>query len=279
MAVIGKYRADIAPNETEQNAFFGLPLVIVFVVLAVLLRHRAAALAAAVTAVVFAVLSVGRDVIVNGYGDVTRPGPWEPLTHLPLFDSVVPTRLSLIAIPCLGLLLALGAERSSTTVALVTVALVPIIPMPITVRQAEPVPPYITAHGYREHLADGGSMLVTPRIWTDTTGMRWAARAGLDFPLALGYFLGPDPTADGRGMFGPPRRVTHGLIVAASTTGVAPVLTAGDRAAFAADLAFWETSVIVLPRGQPSRAVVESLLTDLMGRPPVRTGGVEVWDL
>ncbi|MDR7279401.1 hypothetical protein [Catenuloplanes atrovinosus] len=271
----------IAPNETEENAFFGFPLVIAFVVLAVVLRARAAALAAAVTAVVFAVLSVGRDVIVNGYGDVSRPGPWEPFAHLPIFDSVVPTRLSLIAIPCVGLLLALAVDRSRPAVALVAAALVPIVPMPVSTTRLAPVPAYITTQGYREQLADGGSMLVTPRIWTDTTGMRWAARAGLDFPLALGYFLGPDPdpTAGGRALFGPPRRPTHALIVSVSTTGYLPPLTVGDRAAFASDLAYWRTSVIVLPNDQPHRAAVESLLTSLTGRPPTRTGGVSVWDL
>ncbi|MDP9799209.1 hypothetical protein J2S43_007721 [Catenuloplanes nepalensis] len=268
----------LSPNETEQNASFGIPLVIVFVLLAVMLRRSAAALAAATTAVVFAVLSIGRDVIVNGYGDVSRPGPWEPFAHLPLFDSVVPTRLSLIAIPCLGLLLALAVDRSRIAVALVTVALVPIVPMPLATKQIAPVPAYIAGHGYREHLADGGSMLVTPRIWTDTTGMRWAARTGLDFPLALGYFLGPDPSEGGRAMFGPWRRPTHGLLVAVSSTGYLPPLTAWDRASFAADLAYWETSVIVLPNDQPHRAVVESLLTDLTGRAPTRTGGVSVWD-
>lgn len=268
----------LSPNETEQNASFGIPLVLAFVALAVMLRRSAAALAAACTAVIFAVLSVGRDVIVNGYGDVTRPGPWEPFAHLPLFDSVVPTRLSLIAIPCIGLLLALAVDRSRIAVALVTVALVPIVPMPLATKQLAAVPAYITGHGYREHLADGGSMLVTPRIWTDTTGMRWAARTGLDFPLALGYFLGPDPSEGGRAMFGPWRRPTHGLIVSVSATGFVPPLTAGDRLAFGADLAYWETSVIVLPNDQPHRAAVESLLTGLTGRAPIRTGGVSVWD-
>ncbi|GAB7048647.1 hypothetical protein [Catenuloplanes indicus] len=269
----------LTPNETEQNAAFGIPLVITFVVLAVLFRRRAAALAAACTAVVFAVLSVGRDVIVNGYGDVTRPGPWEPFAHLPLFDSVVPTRLSLIAIPCVGLLLALAVDRSRAGVALVVAALVPIVPMPLTTERVAAVPAYIAERGYRAHLADGGSMLVTPRVWTDTTGMRWAARTGLDFPLALGYFLGPDPSADGRAMFGPWRRPTHALIVSVSATGFVPPLTAVDRAAFAADLAYWQTSVIVLPNDQPYRAAVEALLTGLTGRAPSRTGGVSVWDL
>ncbi|GAB7040595.1 MULTISPECIES: hypothetical protein [Catenuloplanes] len=268
----------LSPNATEQNASFGIPLVVAFVVLAVLLRDRAAALAAACTAVLFAVLSIGRDVIVNGYGDVTRPGPWEPFAHLPLFDSVVPTRLSLIAIPCVGLLLALAVDRSRASTALVAFALLPIVPMPLATKQISAVPAYIAERGYREHLADGGSMLVAPRVWTDTTGMRWAARTGLDFPLALGYFLGPDPTADGRAMFGPARRPTHALIVSVSATGFVPPLTPADRVAFIADVAYWETSVLVLPNDQPHRAAVESLLTDLTGRAPVRTGGVSVWD-
>ncbi|MFI5846008.1 hypothetical protein ACIA8K_40520 [Catenuloplanes sp. NPDC051500] len=271
---------NIAANRTEENAFFGVPLVILFLALAVIFRKRPVALAASCTAVVFAVLSIGRDIIINGYGDVTAPGPWEPFAHLPLFDSVVPTRLVLVAIPCVGLLLALAVERSRTVLLpLVLAALLPIVPLPMDTKQIPPIPAYITGHEYRAQLTDGGSMLVVPGPWTDTTNLRWAARSGLEFPLALGYFIGPGPEEDGRGIFGPQKRPTHLLIADVTATGVTPVPTAEQRAAFAADLAFWQTSVIVVPAEHQNREAVKMLLADLTGRPPTEIGGVTVWDI
>ncbi|WP_433076022.1 hypothetical protein ACQP1P_30620 [Dactylosporangium sp. CA-052675] len=95
---------------TEENTFFGLPLLGLTLAATVALWRQRAARALFATALVFAVLSLGTVVRYNGQ-ETSWHGPWKWVHELPLFDSVVPTRLGLVIAPLLGVLLAMVVDR------------------------------------------------------------------------------------------------------------------------------------------------------------------------
>lgn len=106
---------------TEQNTWFGWPLVLLSVVALVLLVRRSLpARIAAVLIVVFTVASIGPRVRFNGVETGVR-GPWSYVPDdLPLVEMMMPTRLTLVVAAAVGVLLALtwdAAHRQGRTVA------------------------------------------------------------------------------------------------------------------------------------------------------------------
>ncbi|MBQ0992600.1 hypothetical protein KBX08_21220 [Micromonospora sp. H61] len=106
---------------TEQNTWFGWPLVLLSVVALVLLVRRSlAARIAAVLIVVFSVAAIGPFVRFNGVETGVR-GPWSYVSDdLPLVEMMMPTRLTLVVAAAVGVLLALtwdAAHRQGRPVA------------------------------------------------------------------------------------------------------------------------------------------------------------------
>jgi hypothetical protein len=95
---------------TEENTFFGWPLLGLLLAAAVALWRQRAARAVFITGVVFALLSLGTVVRYKGE-ETTWHGPWKWVHQLPLFDSVVPTRLGVVITPLVGVLLAMLIDR------------------------------------------------------------------------------------------------------------------------------------------------------------------------
>lgn len=93
---------------TEQNTWFGWPLVLLSVVALVLLVRRSLATRiVAVLIVVFSVAAIGPWVRFNGEETGIR-GPWSYVSDdLPLVEMMMPTRLTLVVAAAVGVLLAL----------------------------------------------------------------------------------------------------------------------------------------------------------------------------
>ncbi|MEU7849962.1 hypothetical protein AB0B69_21380 [Micromonospora parva] len=93
---------------TEQNTWFGWPLVLLsLVALVLLVRRSLAARIVAVLIVVFSVAAIGPWVRFNGVETDIR-GPWSYVSDdLPLVEMMMPTRLTLVVAAAVGVLLAL----------------------------------------------------------------------------------------------------------------------------------------------------------------------------
>jgi hypothetical protein len=277
----------LAPNPTEENSFFGLPLLLLTVACAVLLWRRSRAgdgpvsrptlRAVLVLGGVFAVLSLGPR--VKWFGEITQlPLPYAILGRLPVFDAALPARLALVVTPVVGLLLAwtlaashsrdlapeAGRTRASApegrTIAgvgrgawpaAVALALLPLVPIPLITDEREPVPDFITSGRWREYVSDGGVLApVPPTSDLLPDGQRWQAHA---LAARQGEFAIPagfflgPGGPDGRGRIGPVPRPTADLLAEVARTGVVPPITESDRAAARADLAYWRAEVVVLP--------------------------------
>ncbi|MFG1846281.1 DUF2079 domain-containing protein [Micromonospora carbonacea] len=291
----------LAPNPTEENSFFGVPLLLLAAVCLGWLWRRDRALRATLaalggTAVVFTVLSWGPRAKWAGRHTDT-PLPFLLLDDLPVVNAALPARLALIVAPVIGVLLAYTvdrlradpprrrAARAAWGLGLVA-ALLPLLPTPLLTRVREPVPAFITAGTWKEYVSPGGTLTPLP-LTLDVTpdGQRWQAyalahRQG-EFRLPAGFFLGPGGP-DGRGRIGPPPRTFDTLMDQAGRTGLVPIVTEGSIRLSLADLRYWGVEVVVLAdrvegaKYDLDEDALRRTATALLG-PPQRVNDVWLW--
>jgi hypothetical protein len=296
----------LAPNPTEENSFFGLPLLILSIAAYAVLRRRAVpgerALlrALGVTGVVFAVLSLGPQ--LRWLGHLTPiPMPEALVTHLPIFNAALPSRLALVVAPVVGTLLALLVSKVRTQelpgprwawIAGLVVALLPLAPTPLLVRERPPVPHFISAGIWQQWVPDGGVLVPVP-IPNDLVpdGQRWqadalarsAADGGPVFRIPAGFFLGPGGP-NGTGRIGPDPRFTQTLLEDVAKTGYAPPITDSERSRVREDLAYWGADAVVLAddvqgaHWEPHQAALLTVMTRLLGEPQ-RVDDVWLWQV
>jgi hypothetical protein len=283
----------LAPNPSEENAFFGVPLVILVGLLFMVYRKHRVARTAAIVGLVFLVLSLGARLSIGDH-HTKVPGPYLPLTYVPLFASVITTRLVLVVVPVIAVLLALWLEAvlakppggrltwsrgRVTAMAVVVIALVPLLPRQLPISTPAPVPTFFTSGAWRGYVPDGWTVVTVPptSLADAMEGMRWATDQHLEVKLAGGYFLGPD--AHGVTIFGAPPRPTTRLLDGVNRKGRLPDIGADNRAAALADLRFWRAAIVVL---DPAKKYENSLwlaVTALLGITPRLVGGVWLWDV
>ncbi|WP_331771279.1 glycosyl transferase (plasmid) [Embleya sp. NBC_00888] len=293
--------AALSEGTTEENAFFGWPLVILTLFLVAWLRRAAVARAAAITALVAALLSLGLDITVD-HDDTGLPGPWRLLNDLPLFESILESRFALVCVPAIAVLLALATDRilAATSIrsgaesetgsgsggrelpvqliwaAVLAMALLPIAPTPLDVQNRRPVPEFFADGRWRPYV-DNGSVVVVPLPSVgDATALHWQSVADLGFPLAEGYFVGPWGP-DRIGVYGADYSPTSALLGRVAAEGQVPEITADQRREAREDLTRWHADVVVLPEHR-YRAELTATLTALLG-PGRQVADVQVWDV
>jgi hypothetical protein len=283
----------LSPNPTEENSFFGLPLLVLCAIVVCWQWRRPLVKALAVGVVVFAVLSLGNQVRLDGR--VTGlPGPYRLFAGLPLIDLAVPARFPLICLPMLAILLALATDevfrrgpaartaglpvRLLWTGALVAV-LLPVAPLPIRTTPTWPVPEFVTSGEWRSYVSPGRTIVPVPptRGAEATAGMYWSARTGLAFTAPGGYFIGPTDPHDQQARWGSPDRPTAVLLDRVAFTGEVPEIGDEQRRQAIEDLRYWRAAVVVqggLHRGNPVKQTVDLLLG-----PGKMISGAWVWDV
>jgi hypothetical protein len=295
----------LAQNATEENAFFGWPLVILvaFLILFLVLSRSVTALALATTGAVFAVCSLGR--VVAWRTTTLGPGPWRQLQRLPILDSVVPTRFALASAPVVGVLLALAWDqwrRRTTPSARTTMgqmlryasfavvpvafiaALLPLVPRPLPVVARLPAPGLLLDGRLDGYLAGDRSVVFVPlprNLYSDP--LAWAAESGLSFNLAEGYFIGPASHSSELGtpkygILAAPPRPTSVLLQQVYARNRVPKVTPRMRERAVADLRYWRASVVVqVPWRYPD--ALRRTTTELLGIEPQWMDGAWVWDV
>ncbi|MGH3244149.1 MAG: hypothetical protein ACRDNL_27480, partial [Spirillospora sp.] len=217
-------------SPTEQNAFFGWPLLVLVAALAVWLRRDPVARALGIVVVGAAALSLGPEIIVNGE-PTGIPGPWRLLARFPLYESVLESRMTLVCVPPIGLLLAFGLDRflnrsldrSRTDaqhgkrarlvcVVVLAQALAPIVPKPLPAVDRPPVPAFFTEGTWRRYVGPGRTLVPAPLPdAASARPLRWQVEAGFGFAVPEGYFVGPFGPRR-LGGYGAPRRPTSELL-------------------------------------------------------------------
>ncbi|MFC8129775.1 glycosyltransferase [Streptomyces sp. NPDC057302] len=277
----------LAQNPTEQNAFYGWPLVALAFAIVVRFWERAVVKALAFTAVAAALLSLGPKFRIP-LTDVVLPGPWKVLAHAPLFESVIESRVAMVCAPALGMLVALTLARLLAPlrmtaaryagVAAVALALLPIVPAPLRAVERAEVPDFVADGTWRQYVGEGESLVPVPL--PDPSGaeaLHWQTTADLGFRLPGGYFNGPWGP-DRVGIYGASPRNTSNLLRDVRAAGRAPQITDAWRRAAREDLAYWNAGVLVLVP-QPHDAALRVTVEELLDRPGKWVDGVWIWDL
>jgi hypothetical protein len=288
----GNQRAnvDLAPNYSEENAFFGWGLALLSVGIVLWLWRQMLVRALAFTGLFFAVLSLGER--VTYWGRPIARGPWEWLVKLPLLDAVVPTRFGLITTVVLGLLLALAVAKAwqldfgnrraliGLVAGALAIALVPIAPMPLKEVNRPTVPTFITSGLWRPYVASDQTLVPVPAPdMSNTDGMRWAASVNLDFRIPGGYFLAPRNGNSGDpGKFGGRPTSIAQLFDQVATTGRAVKLTEQERRRALDELRYWHAAILVLPVRHPNVDSLRRTVEDLVG-PGRQVSDVWMWDV
>jgi hypothetical protein len=273
-------------NFAETNGYIGIPLIlIVLFTVARWAWSRAVVRVAFLLGLLSVVLALGDHLHVRGrVTDV--PLPWSALQNLPLLQSAVPNRFMLVGMLFFALLLAFfidqalrwrWAERAPAALLVIAamVALAPRLPLHGARLNA---PEFFTGAAV-QRVPQGSVVLVVPYPGPGAaTPMTWQALAGMRYRMPGGYFVGPQ--ADGRPRYGaPPNRLSGQLAQLAAGWDPPERLDPYRRLTYSYDLVQWSVrTVVVAPmRDQHRRGNITRMLTDLLGRPPAREGGVDVW--
>ncbi|MCZ4276282.1 DUF6541 family protein [Rhodococcoides yunnanense] len=283
---------DLAPgksyriNPTEDNSYFGWPLILLTLVAAVSLWRVACARAAAATAVVVTVLSLGSELIIGGVN--TGVGlPWEWLSDTTLIESILETRFAMAAIPGIALLLVLTTDRvfrrgitpiPALWSSALAIALLPLLPTPLATIERSPTPQFFASGEWKNYVDDGSVVTVPLPRPMDARPLHWQVEADMGFPLAGGYFVGPDGTDEREAKYGAVDRPTALLLASVRESGTVPEITRQRQAEFRSDLQFWDADVVVLQPDRSTSALRETV-DELLGTDSEYIDGVWVWDV
>ncbi|PTR22470.1 hypothetical protein C8K36_1118 [Rhodococcus sp. OK519] len=280
--------AGLSMNATEENAFFGWPLLLLVAMTAVWLWRVPMARAAAATVAVMGVLSLGVELTV-AHTDTGITLPWSWFAKLPLLESVLESRFAMGCIPAIAILLALGTDRAITTgrvgqrsttllwLGWLAVSLLPLAPAPLEVAHRAPVPAFFADGTWRSYVSDGSVVTVPLPRPEDAKALLWQTEERFGYPIAGGYFVGPAGPED-KGKYGPDDRPTALLLAKTQGSGVAPTIDDATRATTLEDLRFWNADVVVLPPGKNQQAL-HTTLERLLGVDGRWVDGVWVWDV
>jgi hypothetical protein len=274
-ALLGTSSKMMSANLTEQNAFFGWPLLLLLAIILVQLRRNAVAIAIAVTGLVMSTLALGRELTVNQQPTGT-PGPWALVSQLPLFDSVVPTRLTMFVTPLIAILLAMSITETNRMVAesgirfawvcAIAAALLPIFPTPVDVSANQKTPDFFTSGQWRSYIPVGATVLPIPLGWNDNVSiMQWQLATDLSFRTVGGYYLAPPPSgSDRRAKFGPQEGAAIQVFNSVSDRGLVAGWDSNSEQVMS-DLHSKHVDVVILPDSAGNAEQLRTAANQLLG--------------
>jgi hypothetical protein len=288
----------VGGNLGENGIYLGLPLVLALVVLVVVYRRDRLVVTVAVVGVLAFVLSLGARLTVNGH--VTGVAlPFAALTHLPLLQGLLAARFSLYVQLAAALLLAIGVDRALSAAhatgagrrgpmraigtGLVAAAVVaPLAPRLPYVSAPTAVPAYFSSLD-AQRIPRSSVVLTYPYDYSPyNDGMLWEAISGFRFKIIGGEATRPLPDGRGTSAVAPlaPTELQNlfrkALRGDASPVPAPPITGVGLERVRAFFPRWHVGTVVVDPVGADPELVVHYLSVAL-GRPPVATGGVDVW--
>lgn len=281
----------LSANASEQNTFFGWPLCLFALAFGVLLWRLMAVRIALISGLFLLVCSLGDYIKFDGT-NTGIVGPWRLVSQLPLFDSIIVTRMAMGVIAAIAIIVAIAADRIISAIAgmergtralvgivasvALATTLVPIAPTPLPSEARAPAPAFFTNGTWREYVTDG-SIVPVPVNWGGNLPMQWYVATKGEAWFADGYFVGPDALGTGdKARFGAPDRPTGELLRNVWVFGKLPQVTAKEREQAVTDLRFWQADIMVLGP-ELYRAELRETVTALLGREPIEIGGVLVW--
>jgi hypothetical protein len=296
-------------DPTETAGYLGIPVLAVLLFLAWRSRKSPRMQLTMFLLVSAAVLSLGPTLWVHGRS-LHVPLPFAVLTHLPLLQNILPSRVSfeLDAFVAAALAFGLsdlrhdyvqstareggnGSARLSWRVGVVTAATLVVLVVTLLPRWPNPARPATSLPPAIETAIPPGSpVAITYPFATQFTAqpLLWQAQDAFGFRLLGGYAFHPNPVGStlkpypmhppGLQQFlsfqDPPSRtqITYGT---GAPVHVGPQLVAATRAA----LSKYGVQVVIVDRSTPGSGPVVALFTAVLG-PPARTAGpFDLWTI
>jgi hypothetical protein len=278
------------------TAFLGVPLLVVLLVVVLTCRRSPVVRFAAVFGGLAALLAMGSRLVVDGR-TTSIPLPFALLTHLPVLQDVVPSRLTLFVDLAAAVILAVGVDRLVRAVrtrrpwlalgrlaggAFAALALAFVLPATTYLSAGIGVAASFRSPALLHALPANGVALTYPYpVYPENRAMIWQAESGMRFSLVGGYAVGP---ADGDLQTKLPPMLAPAVVPTAferawPATAVPgtgrPSLDAASDALPEFVARYDITSILVVRAGaEPGRVI--SLVTAVYG-PPRRFGRLEVW--
>ncbi|MHB1533282.1 MAG: glycosyltransferase family protein [Acidimicrobiales bacterium] len=278
-------------NGVENGTYLGVPLVLLVLVAAVLVRRREIRIAAGLALIAF-VLSLGRR-FHFGLPSMATAGhaillPGAVIYKVPLLNQAFPVRYSLYVALFVSVVLAgtldavhtwsrrhfsvtFGAPLLAGLVAVV--ALLPLLPAwPYGDQVPTSVPTYFTSKALRSIPSRSVALLYPYANATEAQPQLWQAEADLRFRMPGGYFLVPAGTGRGAAQS---TTTPVGTALTAVLDGPAPARTPTLRTALRGELRSWGVQSVV---AQPVGHHPIGFLAWIIGRPPdASSGGMYEW--
>jgi hypothetical protein len=163
------------------------------------------------------------------------------------------------------------AWRKAAAVALIALAIVPIIPLPLQTAAVIATPAGWQQAFARLRLASDARVLVVPL--QPPTVMRWQADTGVPGSVIGGYCIAPTPGTGQAELCGSGRKPTADYLNdlwLGKPGAVAPSI-----AQLRSDLRYWRPAAIVAVTSRDSR--LGRYLSNVFGRPALRDGSVLAW--
>jgi hypothetical protein len=163
------------------------------------------------------------------------------------------------------------AWRKAAAVALIALAVVPIIPLPLQAAAVVPTPAGWQQAFARLRLASDAPVLVVPV--QPATVMRWQADTGVPGSVIGGYCIAPAPGTGKAKLCATSRKPTAGYLNnlwQGNTRAAAP-----STARLRSDVAYWRLAAIVAVTSRDSR--LGRYLSNVFGPPAVQDGSVLAW--
>ena len=183
-------------NITEADGYLGIPLLIAFLLWVFRSRDRVLARLVIIAAGLSFLAAVGSHLHVAGHETLTVPFKW--VSHLPVFNNLVPSRIILFTVLAISIGLAAWLAMPTGRVACrwfaVLLGAAMIFPNLITGLYGVPPhnPRFFTTTMYRHHLTRGETVLALP-YGTNDVSMLWQAETSFYFYLPEGYVSGVVP--------------------------------------------------------------------------------------
>lgn len=208
-------------------------------------------------------------VVVAGFGPALHAGgrplfalPWKIVAAIPLLRNAMPVRLSVYLFLILAVVVALWfaspeSRLRRSAFALLVLCYLPNVPLAASAQSRYADPAFFSQGLYRRFLRRNETVLVIP-YGANGPSMLWQAQADMYFRMAGGY-LGPTPA-----------EFRRWPIVTELLTGL-PVPDAAEQ--WRAFAAAHRIDAVVVADGSDRAA---AWLTCLLGRPPIRVGGVAI---